>query len=59
MIGETISHYPALRELPLFWIPPISGIPGSGTARRDKILEKLGEGGPAHRSPRLISKVPS
>ena len=29
MIGQTISHYPALRD------------PG----RRDKILEKLGEGG--------------
>jgi len=43
MIGRTISHYPALRDLPLFWIPPIGGIPGSGTARRDKIIEKLGE----------------
>jgi hypothetical protein len=45
MIGQTISHYPALRDLPLFWIPPIGGIPGSGTARRDKIIKKLGEGG--------------
>ena len=45
MIGQTISHYPAFRDLPLSGIPPLSGIRRSGTGKRDKVLEKLGEGG--------------
>ncbi len=60
MIGETISHYPALwdsgskRDSPALWIPVPGGIPGNRNRKRNKIIEKLrqedggqvGEGGP-------------
>jgi hypothetical protein len=46
MIGQTISHYPAL------WIPLQSGIPGNRNRKRNKILEKLGEGGMSQNGPR-------
>jgi hypothetical protein len=46
MIGATISHYSAAlnplskRNLPRSGIPPLCGILGSGTRKRDKIFEK-------------------
>ena len=49
-VGQTISHYPALRDLPFFGFRNRAGFQEakleSGTARRDKILEKLGEARP-------------
>ena len=49
MIGQTISHYPALCRLSAF--RKAERDPG----RRDKILEKLGEGGMSQNSQRTLS----
>ena len=54
-VGKTISHYPALRPARL---AQANGKAGGDRARRDKILEKLGEARPPERRSRAGPNQP-